>query len=82
MIMTEPQVATVRKGSPFAAELDRKLAGDESLTDVVEWWRAAYREWREPQPSVYEGGPSMDDLTENEEAVYCLGGIWGPRARI
>jgi hypothetical protein len=64
------------KGSPHAAELDRRLAGDEPLTRVVEWWLTAYREWSGPQPYTGEGGPGIADLTENEDAVYCLGGVW------
>jgi|SRR6516164_3329197 hypothetical protein len=72
---TEPRTAS-RRGSPFAAELDTRLAGDEPLANVVAWWRAAYWEWSEPQPYADEGGPSIADLTENEDAVYCLGLAW------
>jgi hypothetical protein len=32
------------RGSPYAAELDRKLAGNEPLTKVVAWWGDRYDE--------------------------------------
>jgi hypothetical protein len=32
-----------RRGTSLAAELDRKLAGDEPLTDVVVWWHDSWR---------------------------------------
>jgi hypothetical protein len=65
-----------RRGSPFAAELDRKLAGTAPLINAVAWWRAGYQEWRESQPPASAGGPSIKDLTENEEAVFYLGLTW------
>jgi hypothetical protein len=74
--MAEIRVLIPRRGSPFAAELDRRLAGDEPLAKVVAWWRAAYLEWCEPLPFADEGGPSIGDLTKNENAVYCLGFAW------
>jgi hypothetical protein len=74
--MADLHVPTSHRGSPFAAELDRRLAGDEPLTNVVAWWRTSYREWCEPQPFADEGGPSIADLSENEDSVFCLGGIW------
>jgi hypothetical protein len=71
--MTEPQVATDRQGSPFAAELDRRLAGDEPLVDVVNWWETAYTEWRMSQPLLSEDNPHVADLTEHEMAVFGIG---------
>jgi hypothetical protein len=65
-----------RQGSPFAAELDRRLAGNESLIDIVVWWCTSYREWCAPLPVANDGGPSIMDLTEHEESVFCLGGVW------
>ena len=62
-----------RPGTPFAAELDHRLAGDESLTDVVHWWRTAYREWREPQLSA---GVPRTALSENESVVLHLDVVW------
>jgi hypothetical protein len=81
-LMTEPHTRTEphprsRLGSPFAAELDRRLAGDEPLPDIVLWWWKEYQAWRKLQPLDAEGwGPSVLDLTDNEDSVYCLTGIW------
>jgi hypothetical protein len=57
--MTELHVPTSRRGSPFAAELDRRLKSDEPLTSVVDWWRTAFRAWREPQLSAGADAPAM-----------------------
>jgi hypothetical protein len=32
-----------RRGTSLAAELDRKLAGDEYLGDVISWWHDSWR---------------------------------------
>jgi hypothetical protein len=66
--------ASTRLGTPFAAELDRKLAGDESLAKVVAWWRTTYDEWREPQLSAGNAAPLS--FTENESAVLHLDVVW------
>jgi hypothetical protein len=66
--------STSRKGTPFAAELDRKLAGDEPLIKVVNWWSTAYREWREPLLSAGNAPPLS--FTENESTVNHLGVVW------
>jgi hypothetical protein len=51
-----------RQGSPFAAELDRRLAGDEPLPGIVLWWWKEYQAWRALQPLDAEGwGPSVLD---------------------
>jgi hypothetical protein len=65
-----------RQGSPFAKELDERLAGDEPLVNVVTWWPRAYWPWAEAQPPVHEGGPSTNELSDNEEHVYALNGLW------
>jgi hypothetical protein len=65
-------------GSPLAAELDRKLAGSESLANVIAWWCAGYFAWRKTQPGPGEGGPSLLDLTDNETTVLTLDIGWSP----
>jgi hypothetical protein len=74
--MLEHTSASSRPGSPFAAELDRRLAGDEPLPIVVGWWRMAYSKWCVPQMHKDDGGPSIADLTANEDAVYRLARAW------
>jgi hypothetical protein len=59
-------------GSPFAAELDRRLAGDEPLVRIILWWRTEYYAWRDSQPSSGEGCPTLWELTENETVVLTL----------
>jgi hypothetical protein len=56
-----------RQGTPLAAELDVRLKSDEPLANVVDWWRTAYREWREPQLSAGNAAPLS--FTENESVV-------------
>jgi len=68
-----PHVLVVR----FAAGLDRQLAGNEELLKIVDWWRVGYhgwRKWRESQPSA--DGHTINDLTENDQAVFYLGLTW------
>jgi hypothetical protein len=36
-----------RPGSPFAAELDRKLVGKEPLPNIVAWWCPQYWAWHD-----------------------------------
>jgi hypothetical protein len=65
------------QGSPFAAELDRKLAGhDEPLIRVIKWWVDKYFEWRKTQPDPGEDGPSLMDLNDNETSVLTLNVGW------
>ena len=65
------------QGSPFAAELDRKLAGhDEPLISVIKWWVDKYFEWRKTQPDPGEDGPSLMDLTDNETTALTLDIGW------
>jgi hypothetical protein len=63
---------TSGKGSPYAAELDRKLAGDGCLGDIIGWWVTEYFAWRGTQPDPGDGGPSLLDLTDNETTVLTL----------
>ena len=74
--MAELHVLIPRRGSPFAPELDRRLAGNEPLSSVVDWWHTEYHEWRKLQVRAASGGPTKADLTENEDAVYSLGRAW------
>jgi hypothetical protein len=64
------------QGSPFAAELDRRLAGDEPLASIITCWCTKYFAWRESQPSPGEGGPSLLDLTDNETTALTLDIGW------
>jgi hypothetical protein len=66
------------QGSPFATELDRRLAGDEPLTSIIRWWYTAYFAWRktQPEPSASGEGPSLLDLTDNETTVLTLNIGW------
>jgi hypothetical protein len=65
--------------SPFAAELDRRLAGDEPFSSIVVWWRDSYYAWRESMPPT--GNPSTADLTENEDCVFCLDFAWALKSK-
>ena len=64
------------QGSPFAAELDRRLAGDEPLINAITWWVTEYFAWRKTQPDPGEGGPSLMDLTDNETSALTLDIGW------
>ena len=64
------------QGSPFAAELDRRLAGNEPLVSILMWWLTEYYAWRESQPSSGEDCPSLLDLTDNETTALTLGIGW------
>ena len=73
---SRPSTSRRGAGSPFAAELDRRLAGDESLTSVLMRWLTEYYAWRELQPSSGEGCPSLLDLTDNETTALTLDIGW------
>jgi hypothetical protein len=63
------------KGSPLAAELDRKLASTEPLTSIVEWWRDGYVAWvKSSSPDGIR--PDTGDLTENEQSALYLVSAW------
>jgi hypothetical protein len=75
------------QGSPFAAELERRLASDEPLTDIVDWWKQEFDTASptidldvfsacEAQPSSGEGCPTLWELTENETVVLTLDIGW------
>jgi len=79
--LSAPQPSPARRalfgqGSPFAAELDRKLAGDEPLVIIIPWWIDKYFAWRKTQPDPGENGPSLMDLTDNETTVLTLNIGW------
>jgi hypothetical protein len=61
----------MRNTTPFAAELTAKLAGDEPLAAIVNWWDRQYRAFRA------DNGPiSITKMSEAEGSVHCLLGVW------
>jgi hypothetical protein len=59
------------KGSPFAVKLDRRLAGDKRLTEVVAWWYSQYREWH-----AHNNITGTGDLSDNEMLLHGLVRAW------
>ena len=73
---SRPSTSRWGAGSPFAAELDRRLAGNEPLVSILMWWLTEYYAWRESQPSSGEDCPSLLDLTDNETTALTLDIGW------
>jgi hypothetical protein len=61
-----------RQGSPFAAELDDRLAGNEPLSSIVEWWNEKYGPWREGLGAL--GVKGIGPISDREMTVFCIGG--------
>jgi hypothetical protein len=62
----------LKTGSPYAAELDRKLISDEPLSSIVEWWSGKYRVWRHSLDA--EGVVGIGPISEREMTVFCIFG--------
>ena len=73
---SRPSTSRWGAGSPFAAELDRRLAGNEPLVSILMWWLTEYYAWRESQPSSGEDCPSLLALTDNETTALTLDIGW------
>jgi hypothetical protein len=59
--MTASTISPCR-GSPFAAELDRKLAGTEPLLDVINWYGELFKgSGRNERLRLYKGGCSGNE---------------------
>jgi hypothetical protein len=66
------------KGSPLAVKLDRKLAGDEPLADVVNWWYHQYQEWRANNniTNTITNTSVIGHLSDNEILLHGLVRAW------
>jgi hypothetical protein len=73
--MVELNTSTSRPGTPFAKELNIRLAGSEPLPNIVLWWGGEYQTWRNGHDDD-DDFCGMNFLSENEDSVYCLGLTW------
>jgi hypothetical protein len=66
-------------GTKLAAELDRRLAGDEPLIDIIGWWTEAWR----AAAGLYlvsangDEGILSENFSANEHTVYILATVSG-----
>jgi hypothetical protein len=75
-----------RRGTSLAAELDRRLAGDEFLGDVIDWWSNTWRARAELYMKFTHGDEAirpdvfsdhLANFSNNEFAVYMISVISG-----
>ena len=70
-----------RRGTRLAAELDRRLAGDESLDNVVDWWTAEWCNRARLRVEFPDGGGDGDvqpvNFSANEHTVFMISTLNG-----
>ena len=63
-----------RCGTRLAAELDRRLAGDEPLDEIIEWWDDAWRAAIRLRKVFPHGDENVQprNFSDNELAVFVI----------